>query len=111
MVDFNLNSIVESTFSEINEIREKWVQKVEPKEVGKILSVSAGIVRVSGLPNAGYEELLKFPGNLYGIAFNIDENEIGVVLLGENAGLHEGDEVERSCNGHTRRKWSDRSHR
>lgn len=96
MAEYNLNSILETTFTEISEIREKYVQKVEPKEVGTILSVSAGIVRVSGLPNAGYEELLKFRGNLYGIAFNIDEDEIGVVLLGENAGLHEGDEVERT---------------
>ncbi len=96
MPGYSLNNMVESTFTEISEIREKYVQKFEPREVGTILSVAAGIVRVSGLPNVGYEELLRFPGNLYGIAFNINEDEIGVVLLGENAGLHAGDEVERT---------------
>ena len=50
----------------------------------------------SGLPNAGFEELLKFPGDLFGIAFNVDEEEIGVVLLGEYQGLHAGDEVQRT---------------
>ena len=59
-------------------------------------SVSSGIVKVSGLPSVGFEELLKFPGNLYGIAFNIDEHEIGVILLGDDSQLNAGDEVERT---------------
>ncbi len=63
---------------------------------GTIISVSTGIARVAGLPNAGFEELLKFPGDLFGIAFNVDEEEIGVVLLGEYQGLHAGDEVQRT---------------
>ena len=60
------------------------------------MSISTGIARVSGLPNAGYDELLKFPGNVFGIAFNVDPGEIGVVLLGEYSHLHAGDEVERT---------------
>ena len=43
----------------------------------------------------GFEEVLKFPGDVYGIAFNVDEDEIGVVLLGDYWQLHAGDEVER----------------
>jgi F-type H+-transporting ATPase subunit alpha len=51
---------------------------------------------VSGLPNVGFEELVRFPGDLLGIAFNVDADEIGVVLLGEYFHLHAGDEVERT---------------
>jgi F-type H+-transporting ATPase subunit alpha len=64
--------------------------------VGYVTSVSTGIVKVSGLPGAGFEELLKFPGNLFGIAYNIDEDEIGVILLGDDSMLNAGDEVERT---------------
>ena len=49
---------------------------------------------MSGLPSVGFEELVKFPGDVFGIAFNVDEKEIGVVLLGEYSHLHAGDEVE-----------------
>ncbi|WP_342346979.1 alternate F1F0 ATPase, F1 subunit alpha, partial [uncultured Nitrospira sp.] len=65
------------------------------REVGRITNVSTGIARVSGLPRVGFEEVLKFPGDVYGIAFNVDEDEIGVVLLGDYWQLHAGDEVER----------------
>jgi F-type H+-transporting ATPase subunit alpha len=58
--------------------------------------VSTGIARVSGLPGVGFEELLEFPGGVFGIAFNVDEDEIGVVLLGEYWHLHAGDEVGRT---------------
>ncbi|GJL70779.1 MAG: alternate F1F0 ATPase, F1 subunit alpha [Nitrospirales bacterium] len=64
-------------------------------EIGRITNVSTGIARVSGLPGVGFEEVLKFPGEVYGIAFNVDEDEIGVVLLGDYWQLHTGDEVER----------------
>jgi len=67
-----------------------------PREVGTITSVATGIARVSGLPGAGFEELLRFPGDVYGIAFNLDPEEIGVVLLGDYAELHAGDEVQRT---------------
>jgi F-type H+-transporting ATPase subunit alpha len=67
------------------------------REVGIITSIATGIAKVSGLPNIGFEELVKFSGDVYGIAFNIDEDEIGVVLLGDYWHLHAGDEVE--CTG------------
>jgi len=66
------------------------------KEVGRITEVSTGIAKVSGLPGVGFEELIRFPGDVYGIAFNVDEDEIGVVLLGEYKQLHAGDEVSRT---------------
>ena len=51
---------------------------------------------VSGLPNVGFEELVEFPGGIFGIVFNLDEAELGVVLLGDDSGLHAGDEVRRT---------------
>jgi F-type H+-transporting ATPase subunit alpha len=50
--------------------------------VGTITSVATGIAKISGLPGVGFDELVAFPGELVGIAFNVDEDEIGVVLLG-----------------------------
>lgn len=67
-----------------------------PRETGAVLSVAAGVVRVSGLPGAGSGELLRFAGGLHGLAYNLDETEIGVILLGEDARLRVGDEVART---------------
>ncbi|MBU3024517.1 alternate F1F0 ATPase, F1 subunit alpha [Zobellia galactanivorans] len=90
------NGLVDDTFNELAKQTEHHEFKLSPKEIGRVTSVSAGVVKVSGLPNAGYEELLKFPGDLYGIAFNIDEDEIGAILLGEDSDLNTGDLVERT---------------
>ncbi|WP_028375410.1 alternate F1F0 ATPase, F1 subunit alpha [Leeuwenhoekiella sp. MAR_2009_132] len=67
-----------------------------PREIGKVTSVSTGIATVSGLPNVGFEELLKFKNGIFGIAYNLDEDEIGVILLGKDSLLKAGDEVERT---------------
>ena len=66
------------------------------REVGTTTSIATGIAKVSGLPSVGFEELVRFPGDLLGMAFNVDEAEIGVVLLGEYWHLNAGDEVERT---------------
>ncbi len=65
-------------------------------EVGIIKSITTGIARVSGLPSAGFDELLEFTGGVSGIVFNLDRDEIGVVLLGDFTHLQAGDEVLRS---------------
>jgi F-type H+-transporting ATPase subunit alpha len=64
--------------------------------VGTITSIATGIAKVSGLPGVGFDELVTFPGDVLGIAFNVDAEEIGVVLLGEYWHLHAGDEVQRT---------------
>lgn len=92
----DLNTTINLTFDQLAHLREKHHLSFELREVGRVISVSESVVRVSGLPGTGFEELLKFPGDLFGIAFNIDENEIGVILLGENTFLNAGDEVERT---------------
>lgn len=93
--DPTTNTFIQA-LEEINQSQHHFTPKLEVKEVGEILNVFNGIARVKGVPGVGYEELLKFPNELYGIAFNIDENEIGVVLLGEHWQLHAGDKVERT---------------
>lgn len=92
----SLKDVFDNAFNEISQVRESLAPTLTPREIGTIMTVSTDIANVSGLPSVGYEELVKFPGDVYGIAFNVDENEIGVFLLGEYSHLHAGDEVERT---------------
>ena len=92
----NLQNVFARAFAGISQAREAFTPKLTPREVGTVVNVSTGIARVSGLPGVGFEELVRFPGGVFGIAFNVDEDEIGVVLLGEYSQLHAGDEVERT---------------
>ena len=71
-------------------------QKVDRAEVGEVLQVGDGIARVHGLENARAGELLEFPNGVMGLALNLEEDNIGVVLLGSDAGIHEGDQVKRT---------------
>ncbi len=96
MQPYNLNKVIDDTFTQISRSRENYAPEFQPKEKGIVKNVSSGIAKVSGLPGTGFEELLKFPGNLYGIAFNLDADETGVVLLGGNEHLQAGDVVERT---------------
>ena len=92
----SLQSVFDGAFAGISRVRESFTPQLTPHEVGTVTNVSTGIATVSGLPGAGFEEILEFPGGVFGIAFNVDENEIGAVLLGEYSDLHAGDEVKRT---------------
>src|ERR1035438_1746667 len=92
----NLQSVFDRTFAGIRQGLGAFTPPFTPREVGTVISVATGIAKVSGLPGVGFEELVKFPGDVLGIAFNVDEDEIGVVLLGAYQDLHAGDEVERT---------------
>ena len=92
----SLQSVFDGAFAEINQARDAFKPQLKSQEVGTITSVATGIAKVSGLPNVGFEELIKFPGDVLGIAFNVDADEIGVVLLGGYWHLHAGDEVQRT---------------
>jgi F-type H+-transporting ATPase subunit alpha len=92
----SLQSVFDSAFAEISQVREAFMPKLSPREVGAVTSVATGIAKVSGLPGVGFDELVMFPGDVPGIAFNVDEDEIGVVLLGDYEHLHAGDEVQRT---------------
>ena len=91
-----LQGVFDRTFAGISQGLGNFALQLTPREVGRVISVATGIAKVSGLPGVGFEELVKFPGNVLGIAFNVDEDEIGVVLLGAYQDLHAGDEVERT---------------
>jgi len=91
-----VQSALNRAFSVLRQGRESFAPQLTPHEVGTIANVSTGIALVSGLPGVGFDELVKFRGDVFGIAFNVDEDEIGVVLLGEYWHLHAGEEVERT---------------
>lgn len=96
MPSTDLTEHLNHTFDQLIRDSDAFAPSFVPREIGTVISVSAGVVRVSGLPGAGFEELLAFPDGLFGIAYNIDPNEIGVILLGEDSRLNVGDEVERT---------------
>src|SRR6202163_1145143 len=75
---------------------ENYEQTVSVDEVGAIISVGDGIARVHGLEKVMAGEMLAFPKNIFGIALNLGEEEVGVVLLGESSELKEGDVVKRT---------------
>jgi len=75
---------------------ENYEQTVAVDEVGAIISVGDGIARIHGLEKVMAGEMLAFPHNVYGIALNLEEEEVGAVLLGEYTELKEGDIVKRT---------------
>ena len=75
---------------------ENYEQAIAVDEVGAIISVGDGIARVHGLEKVMAGEMLQFPRDVYGIALNLEEEEVGVVLLGETTELKEGDVVKRT---------------
>jgi F-type H+-transporting ATPase subunit alpha len=91
-----MGSLYDRVFADLQQGRESLKPDISPQEVGTVTKVSSGIATVSGLPGVGFEELLMFPQHIYGIAFNIDKTEVGVVLLGDYCKLGAGDEVLRT---------------
>ncbi len=71
-------------------------QRVDVKEMGYVIQVGDNIAKVYGLEGAMAGELLEFPGGLYGVALNLEEDSVGVVLLGEDTEIREGDPVKRT---------------
>ena len=92
----SLQTVFDGAFDAIGRAREAFRPTLAAREIGAVTSVATGIAKVSGLPAVGFEELVQFPGDLLGIAFNVDEREIGVVLLGDYWHLNAGDEVRRT---------------
>src|ERR1035441_3305464 len=92
----SLQGVYDGVFAGISQVRGAFTPQLRTQEVGTITSVATGIAKVSGLPGVGFDEVVTFPGDISGIAFNVDTEEIGVVLLGDYWNLHAGDEVERT---------------
>ncbi len=92
----DLLAFVRQTYRSFSAKRAALKPGIRFEETGIVKSIQSGVAKVSGLPGVGYQELVQFPGNNYGIAFNLDETETGVVLLSEEAGLKAGESVRRT---------------
>jgi F-type H+-transporting ATPase subunit alpha len=93
-------SMAELKAEEISQIIRKQIegyeQQVEVSETGTVISVGDGIARIYGLEKAMAHELLEFPGDLFGVVLNLEEDNVGVALLGEDTKIKEGDLVKRT---------------
>jgi F-type H+/Na+-transporting ATPase subunit alpha len=88
-----LIATLQDTLLEIAGALEQFGPRLRAQEFGRVKTISAGVATVSGLPSVGNDELVEFPDNLYGLAFNLDEEEIGIVLLGPCNRVTAGTEV------------------
>ena len=83
--------------SEISELIKSRIDKVnltsETRNEGTVTSVSDGIVRIHGLADVRYGEMIEFPGSLFGLALNLERDSVGAVILGDYTGISEGDPV------------------
>jgi F-type H+-transporting ATPase subunit alpha len=87
-------SIKASEISDLIKQRiEKFESAAEARNVGTIISVTDGICRIHGLADVRYGEMIEFPGNLYGLALNLEQDSVGSVVLGDYKTLREGDTV------------------
>ena len=83
----------EEISSVIKEQIKNYTAKLETADVGTVIQVADGIARIHGLENAMQGELLEFPGEVYGMVMNLEEDNVGVVLLGDSRAVNEGDVV------------------
>ena len=88
-----MNLRPEEISSVIKEQIERYSSKLDVSDVGTVIQVADGIARVHGLENAMQGELLQFPGDVYGMVLNLEEDNVGVVLLGSASNIEEGDIV------------------
>src|SRR3974377_755418 len=72
---------------------EQFESRIDVREVGRVIEVGDGIARVYGLSAVMSGERREFPGGINGLAFNLDENSVGVIILGDFLSINEGDEV------------------
>ena len=88
-----MNLRPEEISSVIKEQIKQYKSELEVSDVGTVIQVADGIARVHGLAKAMQGELLEFPGDVYGMVLNLEEDNVGVVLLGDNKSINEGDTI------------------
>ena len=88
-----MNLRPEEISSVIKEQINKYSTKLEVSDVGTVIQVADGIARIHGLAKAMQGELLEFPGDVYGMVLNLEEDNVGAVLLGDKKNISEGDTV------------------
>ena len=85
---------------EISSIIKKQIKdfdtKLEVNETGTIISIGDGVARVHGLDKCMAGEMIELPGNVYGVALNLEEGNVGVAIFGRDTGVKEGDTVKRT---------------
>lgn len=91
-----MNLRPEEISSVIKEQIKRYENRLEMKDVGAVIQVGDGIARIHGLENCMAGELLEFPGEVYGMALNLEEDNVGCVLLGSDENIKEGDMVKRT---------------
>ncbi|KKQ04086.1 MAG: ATP synthase subunit alpha, partial [Candidatus Moranbacteria bacterium GW2011_GWF1_36_4] len=80
----------------INQLKkqiENFETGVRSEKVGKVIEIGDGVARVSGLGDVMASEMVEFPGGVIGVALNLEEDQVGAMILGEYKGIKEGDEV------------------
>ena len=88
-----MNLKPEEISSVIKEQIKRYASQLEVADVGTVIQVADGIARIHGLENAMQGELLEFPGEVYGMVMNLEEDNVGAVLLGSQKNINEGDTV------------------
>ncbi len=91
-----MNLRPEEISSIIKEQIKNYENKVELTDTGSVLKVGDGIATVYGLENVMSSELLEFPGEVFGMALNLEEDVVGAVLFGDDSGIKEGDIVKKN---------------
>ncbi|HVX63498.1 MAG TPA: F0F1 ATP synthase subunit alpha, partial [Pirellulales bacterium] len=86
---FNADEIASVLQQEI----EQYDSKIDVREIGRVLEVGDGIARVYGLSGVMAGEMVEFPGGVTGLAFNLEEHSVGVIILGDYLTINEGEEV------------------
>ena len=89
-----MSRLADETLDLFRQVSEAWSARPGVREIGQVIRVGGGIARVAGLPGVRSEELLQFEGGVQGIAWNLDEDSIGVILLGEDARVSAGSMVQ-----------------
>ena len=88
-----MNLKPEEISSVIKEQMKRYAAQLDVADVGTVIQVADGIARIHGLQNAMQGELLEFPGEVYGMVLNLEEDNVGCVLLGNDKNINEGDQV------------------
>jgi len=94
--DPELAAVLDEALETLDRVSRTRPTGLQIEEYGEVLSVGHGVARASGLPGVRSEEIVRFPNNLLGMAFNLDPEEVGIILLDEGPGLAAGALVQRT---------------
>ncbi|PHM05825.1 F0F1 ATP synthase subunit alpha, partial [Nostoc sp. 'Peltigera malacea cyanobiont' DB3992] len=91
-----LQTVLQDTFAVYTQVLDRQEAKLRSQEIGIVQSIGQGIAKIIGLPNVQSEEIVRFTGGSLGLVFNLDPEEVGVVLLDSSDQLQSGTQVQRT---------------